>query len=90
MHMFAQMNINKTDLVGSFEEIGWFDPNLDPKAAQTKTLQWLKGINFARNLYPDHTMQHSTVPMLIFVPEKQLLRKLIDSATRVTSIGEFR
>jgi hypothetical protein len=36
--MFAQMNINKTDLVGSFEEIGWFDPNLDPKAAQTKTL----------------------------------------------------
>jgi hypothetical protein len=38
MHMFAQMNINKTDLVSSFEEIGWFDPELDPKAAQAKTL----------------------------------------------------
>lgn len=28
-----EIGINKSDLINSFEDIGWFDPEIDPKQA---------------------------------------------------------
>ena len=46
--------LNCSDQVATFEELGWFDPDLDQKQASQKTLNWLKQINFDTFLYPDH------------------------------------
>lgn len=30
-HMMAQIGINRADKITSLEEIGWFDPDVEPK-----------------------------------------------------------
>jgi hypothetical protein len=54
--MFSQLGLNKTDKVQSAEEIGWWDPDVDLKTASSRTMQWLKQINFYNFLYPSHQM----------------------------------
>jgi len=33
-------------LVSSFEEIGWYDPDIEQKLAHKKATKWLKEIDF--------------------------------------------
>ena len=87
--MFAQLGLNKTDLIKSTEEIGWWDPELDQKVASTKTLQWLKQLNFQNFIYPNHQMKQD-IPKCIFVPEKAFLRKLITAVAKCKSIEDVK
>ena len=77
MHIMAQVGINRRDEIQSFEEMGWFDPDLDPKKASQQTLNWLTNIKFSRDIYPDEQMDVRKIPTCIFVPQKQILRKII-------------
>ena len=59
------------------EELGFGDPELEPRQAITKALAWVKGVTLnGSNIYPDR--KHiKDPPRQIFVPEKNLLRKMI-------------
>lgn len=53
-------------------------------------MKWLKQINFSTNVYPEHVMNEDMVPSCIFVPSKDLMRKMIMKASRCTTIAEIR
>jgi hypothetical protein len=48
------LGINKKDLVMSFEELGWFDPDMEQKVSVAKVLSWLKSLSFTKHIYPPH------------------------------------
>jgi hypothetical protein len=84
------VGINKKDTVNTFEEIGWFDPDIEPQKAMTQTMKWLKHISFVNNIYPSHLMNEFVVPSCVFVPSTDLLRKMIMAAARCHSTQEMR
>jgi len=65
------------NLIENFEEIGWSDPTVDNKVGTKKAIEWLRKINFYDFIYPMDLSQMILPPKCIFVPEKNLLRKLI-------------
>lgn len=90
MHIMAQISIHRGDQIESFEEMGWFDPDLDPKKAQAQTVNWLTNIRWSRDLYPDQYMDPTKVPPCIFIPQKQLLRRIIETVIQCADISEVR
>ena len=53
-NILALAVINQRDKITTFEELGWFDPSVEQKLAQKQTLNWLKAIQWSRDIYPDH------------------------------------
>lgn len=75
--MQCQLAMNMKDKIESFEELGWSDPELDPKIGLKKSIEWLSRLHFYNFVYPNHQMHETEVPSCIFVPEKTVLRKMI-------------
>jgi hypothetical protein len=85
------MSIDNPDsLINSFEELGWIDPEQDPKHARANTLNWLRNIKFENFMYPDNMMQHGVVPNCMFVPSKELLRRMIRIITKCKTKADVR
>ena len=82
--------MNKKDLIFKPDEIGFGDPELETKQAITKALAWAKGISLnGANLYPDR--KHiKDPPRQIFIPDKNLLRKMIRCTAKCSSFEELR
>lgn len=86
IQQMGQIGINSVDTVNSYEELGWYDPDLESKQATAKTLNWLKQIKFEEFMYPDHLMKYGVVPKCCFVPSKELLKKMIRTVTRCKNL----
>lgn len=54
--MMATIGQNRKDEITTFEELGWFDPDMELKEAAQKTMHWLKRIEFSKHVYPEHLM----------------------------------
>ena len=74
--------MNLKDKIESFEELGWSDPELDPKVGLKKSIEWLRRLNFYNYVYPNDQMDEKKVPLCIFVPEKAVLRKMIKALAK--------
>lgn len=64
-------------MIRSPEDIGFGDPDIDPKQSFNKAITWAKNLNFNTEVYPDDKSDPNHPPRMIFVPEKGLLRKMI-------------
>ena len=78
----GQEGMNRVDMIESFEELGWADPELTKKEAISKTVVWLGNLNFFQDIYPKLQVQAEKPPTCIFIPDKATLRKLIRAASR--------
>ena len=45
--------------------MGWTKPK---KAASTKAVDWLKNLDFKKNVYPEKLMNEKAPPSIVFVP----------------------
>jgi hypothetical protein len=61
--------------LASFEEIGYIDPAVNH--GKTKTEKIINAMNINKNIYPDKFMLEGRPPKCVFVPDKQLMRKII-------------
>jgi hypothetical protein len=86
--LIAKLGINREDKIMCFEELGWFDPDVDQAQAQQKTVGWLKKLEFQKNIYPEHLMTES-IPKSMITPDTEFLRKLIKVTAKCTSVHEF-
>ena len=46
--------MNKTNLIKSPDEIGFGDPDIDPKQSFNKAYSWAKNLALNVNVYTDH------------------------------------
>ena len=63
--IFTSIPLDKTNLVDSFDIIGWCDPK---KPKPEKTIQWLKSLTHDNYIYPMETFDPKKPPVCIFVP----------------------
>ena len=88
--IICQIGLNKTDLVHSFEEIGWFNPDVDPQQARKTSLEWLKRINWNTNVYPAHLIDDYHPPGCIFVPTPEVMRKMILTCAKHKKLADVK
>jgi hypothetical protein len=53
-------------------------------------MKWLKNISFANNVYPERLMDEYVIPTCMFVPSKEILRKMIKTAAKCNTVQEMR
>ena len=77
--LFTSIPLNKTNLVDSFDLIGWCDPK---KPKPEKAIQWLKSLTHDNFIYPMETFDPNKPPVCIFVPEEKILNKMIETVSQ--------
>ena len=86
----SKVGIRCQEQVKSFEQIGWFDPEADPKVEARAVVEWLKSIKFETDLYPKHLMHDWVAPPCVFVPSQEILRKLIFTVAKAKKIEDLQ
>lgn len=78
--LFSSIPIDKKNLVDNFSMIGWASPDApNPQ----KALQWLRALKHDELLYPEQCYSDpKKPPSCIFVPETQILNKMIETVAR--------
>ena len=67
--------MDKKNKIKSFETVGWVHPK---ETTDAKSVEWLRNLSFDKNLYSDESMKEKKAPACIFVPEKKLMRVMIE------------
>lgn len=75
MIFLEQVDIEKHNMLTSFEELGFIDPFATN--AKAKAEKHMAQLSINKNVYPDRLMDGPKPPKCIFVPDKQMMRKLI-------------
>ena len=88
--LIRRMSLDRKNKIFSFEELGLFDPFEDNSVS--KALQEVNQMKFSKEIYPDYIMgpliravhQKNSIqhPKCIFVPDRQVCRKIIKALIR--------
>ena len=77
--MFSSIPVDTKHKVTSFDMIGWTDPD---KPNPQKTIKWLKSLTHETFIYPMTTFDPEKPPSCIFVPEQDIMFKMIETVAR--------
>ena len=73
--LLQQIGLDKKNYLASFDDIAFVDPTIQNGRARTDKL--INAMNINKNVYPDRLMDGAKPPKCVFVPDKQLMRKII-------------
>lgn len=88
---FWSLGICKKNTINSFEQLGLTDPTVEfRKNAYPATFKKLEEIDFNEFLYPADVMEdRNKQPQIIFLPDVEILQKIIKTVIRCKNQAEI-
>lgn len=80
-----QIPIETDHKIKFLEQVGWCDPNV--KDPMKKTISYLDKLSFENHVYPKVYMEATKPPACAFLPEDDVLEKIIKVAMKYTFEG---